>query len=106
MISLESIEELAGRIVRKYHPEKVVLFGSYAARNASDYSDVDLLVVMSFEGPALRQSLEMVRALKPRFAVDIVVRRPEEISQRLGWGDFFLEEALGKGRVLYESRNA
>lgn len=33
------------RIKEKYHPIKIILFGSYARNEADEYSDVDILVV-------------------------------------------------------------
>ena len=42
-------------------------------------------------------------AIKPRFPIDIMVRKPEELKQRLELGDFFLREIMEKGKVLYEA---
>lgn len=36
------------RMQQKYQPEQVILFGSYARGDATDYSDVDVLVVSSY----------------------------------------------------------
>ena len=38
------------RIVKRFHPDKIILFGSHARGDAGPDSDVDLLVVMDFEG--------------------------------------------------------
>ena len=43
-------------IAREFHPEKIVLFGSYASGQPRPDSDVDLLVVMPFEGSPFRQA--------------------------------------------------
>jgi predicted nucleotidyltransferase len=50
MISTALIEEVAERIVREFNPERIILFGSHAYGTPGPDSDVDLLVVLPFEG--------------------------------------------------------
>ena len=45
----ETISEMVRRIVERFHPEKIILFGSYARGTAGPDSDVDLLVVLPIE---------------------------------------------------------
>jgi len=47
----ERIDEMVRRIVSQFHPDKIILFGSHARGEAGPDSDVDLLVVMTVEGP-------------------------------------------------------
>ena len=49
-VSQKLIREMVNRIVRRFDPEKVILFGSYATGKAGPDSDVDLLVVMPVMG--------------------------------------------------------
>ena len=44
MLSIEEIKSYIIPVVEKYPVEKVILFGSYARGDASDTSDVDLVV--------------------------------------------------------------
>jgi len=103
MIDQKNIKELAQRIAREFKPDKIILFGSYAYGNPSPDSDVDLLVIMPFEGKGIRKATEIMLKINPRIPVDVVVRRPEEVEWRLKWNDFFLREIIEKGKVLYES---
>jgi predicted nucleotidyltransferase len=103
MVSLEAIGELAERIAREFHPERIVLFGSYAAGTAHEGSDVDLLVVLPFRGNGIRKAIEILDRVNPSFPVDLLARNPKELQQRLAWNDFFLREIMEKGRVLYEA---
>lgn len=98
-----TIQDLAQRIGRDFHPERVVLFGSYAAGTPHEGSDVDLLVVMPFEGRRARKAYEILRALNTHVPLDIVLRTPKEVRERIAWNDFFLKEIVKKGEVLYES---
>ena len=50
MAKMEEIKALTDRIVRAFHPDRIVLFGSYASGTPNSDSDVDLLVVLPFEG--------------------------------------------------------
>ena len=103
MVALSQIRDFSARLADEYHPERIVLFGSYANGEPRDDSDVDLLVVMGFHGKGLRKAAEMVRRLHPRFAVDLIVKTPQELRRRLADEDALLEEALANGTVLYEA---
>ena len=46
MTAESTISTMVDRIVGRFHPSRVVLFGSYARGTAIESSDVDLLVVM------------------------------------------------------------
>ena len=101
-----TIQDLARRIGRDFHPERVVLFGSYAAGTPHEGSDVDLLIVMPFEGRRVKKAYEILRSLDTHVPLDIVLRTPKEMRERIAWGDFFLREITAKGEVLYESSHA
>jgi predicted nucleotidyltransferase len=50
MITMKEIEEVSNQIAQTFQPERIILFGSYAAGQPDEDSDVDLLVIMPFEG--------------------------------------------------------
>ena len=102
MISQDKITDLGERIAREFQPERIILFGSYAYGEPRPDSDVDLLVVLPFEGKGFRKSLEILNRLDPDFSVDIVARRPEDTARRYEEGDPLIREALDRGKVLYE----
>ena len=103
MVDMDAIEQLADRIAEEFRPERIILFGSYAHGTATSDSDVDLLVILRFEGKGPYKAAEIMNKVRPRFALDLLVRTPEQIQQRLAWNDFFLREITEKGKVLYES---
>jgi len=103
MIRKESINELAERIAREFHPQKIILFGSAALGTATEDSDVDLLVIMPTEGSGLRKAAEIMNKISPRIPVDLIVRDPEDVQRRLEANDFFLREVTEKGKILYVS---
>ena len=89
-------------IVAALHPQKIILFGSYACGNPTPDSDVDLLVIMETDKPPRERVVAVSLALYPRpFPVDILVKTPRELEEELPH-DFFLREIMEKGVVLYE----
>jgi predicted nucleotidyltransferase len=103
MIPMQQIKEVSRRIAHEYHPERILLFGSYAWGEPSLDSDVDLLVILPFEGKAVAKSVEMRLKIRPPFPVDLLVRTPEKIRERLALGDPFIRSILEEGEVLYEA---
>ena len=103
MITQRKIRKLSERIVREFHPERVILFGSRAGRDSRGDSDVDLLVVMRYQGHSARMAAEILNRVEPEFGVDLLVRTPEEVRKRLAWRDPFFGEIIGSGKVLYEA---
>jgi predicted nucleotidyltransferase len=102
MVDEIRIAKLSERIVREFQPERIILFGSYAYGQPRPDSDVDLLVVLPFEGKAFRKSLEILNRVSPEFSVELLARRPEDTARRYAEGDPLIREALDHGKVLYE----
>jgi predicted nucleotidyltransferase len=106
MITTKQIDSWCEDIVKRFNPEKVVLFGSCAQGDATEDSDVDLLVVMPFEGRSVEQAVKLRMDTKPSFPVDLIVRTPKMIEERLSMGDSFIYDILEQGKVLYEASHA
>jgi predicted nucleotidyltransferase len=102
MVDEEKIAELSGRIAREFQPERIILFGSHAYGEPREDSDVDLLVVLAFQGKGIRKSLEILNRMNPDFPVDLVARQPEDTARRYQEGDPLIREVLDRGKVLYE----
>jgi uncharacterized protein len=99
------IRKLCAQIAQEFNPEKIILFGSQAYGQPTAESDIDLLVVMNYEGSPFRQAGEILKRVIPHVGVlpiDLLVRTPEQISQRLVIGDQFMREILERGKVMYE----
>jgi len=105
MVALNDIEQFGKRIGEQFGAEKVILFGSYAEGSATEDSDVDLLVIVPFTGRSVDQSVKIRMELRPAFPVDLIVRTPEKVHQRVEMGDDFMREILEEGKVLYEADN-
>ena len=102
MVSMTDIENLADQIAREFDPEKIILFGSYASGTPGPDSDVDLLVVLPFEGKPFWKSVEIMNRVDPQFALDLIARRPADAASRYAQGDPLIHYAIDHGMVLYE----
>src|SRR6184192_1428157 len=103
MIAIERIRELCDRIAAEFEPERIILFGSYAYGTPTEDSDVDLLVVKRHRGHA---GWRVRTAIDKTFPMDILVRSPAEVRQRLRMQDYFIMDIVEQGIVLHESSNS
>lgn len=95
---------IAEEIKKKYHPEKIVLFGSFAYGKPSKDSDIDLLIVKDTKERPIDRRVrvrQLVSNLRKGYAFSPIVITSAEMSQRLKIGDQFLKEILSRGEVLY-----
>jgi predicted nucleotidyltransferase len=104
--TLQDIRQVVERIVALFRPQKVILFGSYAAGTPTADSDVDLLVEMETRLRSVEQAVAIRRAVDFPFPTDLLVRTPEQIAKRLELGDTFWRHVVTKGIVLYEATDA
>ena len=100
--NMSEINDQVQVIVKKYRPDKIILFGSHAKGNVSPDSDVDLLVIIDTGQSTWDLAVEISSVLKHSFPMDIIVRTPQEVARRLKYGDFFIKNIIEQGKVLYE----
>ena len=103
MTSEALISTMVDRIVGRFRPSRVVLFGSQARGTATEWSDVDLLVVLPNVSDKRRVTIEIRRLLGDLpVSKDIVVATPDEIARRGNIVGTVLHAALREGKVVYE----
>ncbi len=101
-IPLSAIRRFARQLGERFHPDRIILFGSYAYGRPHAGSDVDLLVVMP-AASEVNQSIRMTLAFEPPFPLDLIVRTPAKLERRLAEGNRFLEQIVTRGKVVYEA---
>ena len=100
------IPEITRRIIETSHPEKIILFGSYARGNFGADSDLDLLVIVPGIKRLRQESIRVRRALRGLLApVDILIATPEQIKRLENTNGLVYQIALREGKVLYERSN-
>jgi predicted nucleotidyltransferase len=96
------IQQMVLRIVERFDPERIILFGSAARGDATRDSDVDLLVVMPVEGPKHKKQVQIRVALHDiRIPKDIIVTTPEDFEWRKEIPGTIEYPAVHEGKVLY-----
>src|ERR1700752_2183333 len=95
-IPMRVIRRFARQVAEKFHPDKIILFGSYAYGTPHADSDVDILVVMPTRNE-LDQAVRVRLSVDYNFPLDLLVRTPKNLSGRLAEGDSFLREIMARG---------
>ena len=97
-----SIENIKNQLIEKYHPEKIILFGSAAWGGGDGVSDLDFFIVKKdvphYGADRIR---ELYRLIEAHAAVDYIVYKPEEVEKWLSLGDPFLKKVYSEGKLLY-----
>ncbi|MCI0551881.1 MAG: nucleotidyltransferase domain-containing protein [Anaerolineae bacterium] len=97
------LPEAIERIVRRFDPLRIILFGSWARGDARPDSDLDLLVVLPEVENKRHATIAILRTLNGLPASkDVVVTTPEEIQRRGNIIGNILHPALREGKVVYE----
>jgi len=97
----EEVRNIVKQLIKVYHPEKIILFGSLLERNKAP-RDIDLFIIK--KNPpylGIDRVRELDRLIKYKIATDFVVYTPEEVKKRAKMGDPFVKTVLGRGNVLY-----
>ncbi len=103
LMSEDIVQTMVQRIVERFHPVRIILFGSRARGEAGPWSDVDLLVVLPEVTHKRKAMVEILRALSDLpVATDVIVSTPEELERRGHVKGDVLRAALREGKVLYE----
>lgn len=104
IITPELIDYIVGKIVTAVSPLKIILFGSLASGQATDESDLDLLIIHSSQMSNRKVRQKIDKLLWGRhFGVDLIVRKPEQVTRNVTQNNpFYTQNILSDGIVLYE----
>lgn len=105
LIPRRRIQAYCQAVAGAFQPDKIILFGSYAYGRPSADSDVDLMVVLAFRGSDLHKAMQIRARFDTPFPLDLLVRKPRFIAQRLRERDMFIEQVVNHGVVMYESQH-
>ncbi len=90
--------------LQRYHPQRIILFGSVARGEADADSDLDVLVIKDTTDPFVHRLETMAKLCPLGVHADILVYTPDELRQMIDDGNPFILQALQEGRTVYEAR--
>ena len=98
------IRDVVRKIVERFHPRRILLFGSHARGTADAESDIDLFIEMRTDRrpPERREEILALFGLRP-WSLDVVVYTPEEVERLHGQAGTLLSVIESEGRVLHAS---
>lgn len=103
MINQEILSEITDRLVKGFHPNKIILFGSQARGTADERSDVDILVICPVSGNRRILLMNMYNAFDGmKLPTDIVILTPEEFEIDRQIPGTIARPAWLEGKILYE----
>lgn len=104
-----TIKRIIKLLVEYYHPQKIILFGSYAYGTPGRDSDIDLLIIKGEDKKnRIERFVEVKRLIyNPKFKIPVspLVLTKRELEERLDMGDDFIKEIISTGRLIYERQN-
>ncbi len=103
IVTLPSIRKIVRQIVDHFHPQQVILFGSYAYGEPTEESDVDLLVVMETDENPMHLAGLISAAIDHPFPLDILVMTPARLETYIKEKAIFESQVVTQGAVLYEA---
>ena len=99
------IEHIKDRIVERFDPSRIIVFGSHARGTAQATSDLDIFVEMESSRPPLQRAIEVDSIFGLRiWPMDVFVYTPAEVEQLRQQRSSFLSAIESDDKVLYERR--
>jgi uncharacterized protein len=101
-VTQEQLNEMVRRIVEAAHPLQIIMFGSTARGEAEQWSDVDVLVIVSDGTHRLDTAENIYRKLHGlRVDVDLIVATEGDIARYKDSPGLVYRDAIRDGRMLY-----
>lgn len=105
MIKKLELSKIRQKLVSRFSPQRIILFGSQARGSSDTHSDVDILIISPIKGKRRDLMVKIDRSLdKFNYAFDIVVLTEEEFERDRFIPGTLARYAYKEGRILYEAK--
>ena len=113
MTGINYIPKIVERL-KQGNPDKIILFGSYATGQATEDSDIDIMVVSndniipssySEKSKVYLKFARLISDIRKSFPVDLIVHTRAMHQKFIETRSMFAQELQQKGKVLYERNN-
>lgn len=95
------IDSIKNQLIKKYKPQKIILFGSALSGKMTPDSDLDFLIIKDDKKDPYNRIVEVYGLVKKNIAADFIVYTQEEFAERLKLGDPFITSIISEGKTLY-----
>ena len=97
------LNDITTKIVEKFDPLKIILFGSFARGNPHKWSDLDIMVVFENVDNCFDKAAEILGHIENiQFSTDIVVVGKDVFIENINETGYIYYYANKYGRVLHE----
>lgn len=94
-------KRVINRIIRRYRPKKIFIFGSFARGDVHQGSDLDLVIIKNTKEKFLRRMDAVLDLCDGEIAVEPLIYTEAEFKKMLEEGNDFLETVVTEGKVVY-----
>jgi len=88
-------------VTQQMQPESIILFGSLAAGQVDEWSDLDLVVIADTDWPFYERIKHVLQSVRLRAGMDVLIYTPAEWAELVSERPFSGNEILVKGQVVY-----
>jgi len=104
MLSERTFRQAIRRIRAVAQPSKIILFGSYARGEATEDSDLDLMIILPGKPDKMAEIIRLRRAIGALgVGVDVLVFSEDEAQRRGQVPGTVVYWANKEGRILYDA---
>ena len=105
-VNMEKIRDAAKLIADRFHPERIILFGSFATGTSGPDSDADILVVMDHGGKRREMAMKIRESISTiNMPKDVFVNTPGELEKYRDIPGTISSIACRTGVTLYEAHH-
>lgn len=97
----QELQEVVERIIKRFRPDKVLLYGSFAYGDPRPESDFDLLVILP-NPPAMQSGWEAASEIRLQHPLQLVFMKTEEFEETKDVVGGLAYPANHWGKVLHE----
>ena len=99
----ELLADITRRIVERFDPRRIVLFGSRARGDSRPDSDIDLFIEMDSPKRPSDRAIDVLKLFGLRlWSMDVLVYTPDEVRASRGRPGSLVQSIEAEGRVLHE----
>ena len=103
MLNNQIKNQIKERLLSKFNPEKIILFGSQAKGTSDEKSDIDILVITDFNENRFNLMDKMSSSLLTlEYAFDVIILTNEEFERDKKYPGTVARYASKEGIYLYE----